>query len=100
MCPTQGATAMSDLLAGRIDVLIADLPGYLPLIASDAVTALCVSSAERSSSLPTVPTATELGFPALIADNWFGLLAPAETPRPIIDTISKTIIAVLAETKD
>lgn len=96
---TGGATAMSDLLAGRIDVLIADLPAYLPLIASGAVTALCVSSAERATSLPNVPTAAEVGFAALIADNWFGLLAPAETPRPVINGISNTIVAVLSETK-
>jgi tripartite-type tricarboxylate transporter receptor subunit TctC len=96
---TGGATAMSDLLAGRIDVLIADLPAYLPLIASGSVTALCVSSAERASALPNVPTAAELGFPALIADNWFGLLAPTGTPRPVLDTLSKTSIAVLSEAK-
>jgi tripartite-type tricarboxylate transporter receptor subunit TctC len=92
-----GATAMSDLLAGRIDVLIADLPTYLPLITSGSVTALCVSSADRASSLPSVPTAAELGFPALVADNWYGLLAPAQTPRPIIDSIGKAVITVLSE---
>jgi len=96
---TGGATAMSDLLAGRIDVLIADLPAYLPLIASGAVAALSVNSAERASSLPNVPTAAESGFPALIADNWYGLLAPAQTSRPVVDTISKAVIAALSDTK-
>lgn len=96
---TGGATAMSDLLAGRIDVLIADLPAYLPLIASGAVTGLCVSSAERARSAPGVPTAVELGFPALIADNWYGVLAPAGTPRPVIDTISKAVVTALSDTK-
>jgi tripartite-type tricarboxylate transporter receptor subunit TctC len=96
---TGGATAMSDLLAGRIDVLIADLPTYLPLITSGSVTALCVSSTDRASSLPSVPTAAELGFPALIADNWYGLLAPAQTPRPIIDSIGRTVTSALSEAK-
>jgi tripartite-type tricarboxylate transporter receptor subunit TctC len=96
---TGGATAMSDLLAGRIEVMIADLPAYLPLIASGSVVALCVDSAERAAVLPSVPTAPEAGFPALVADNWFGLLAPAGTPEFIIKILNKVVVAALSEPK-
>lgn len=96
---TGGATAMSDLLAGRIEVLIADLPAYLPLIASGSIVALSVDSSERAKVLPNVPATPEVGFPALIADNWFGLLAPAGTPDFIVSKISKTIIGALSEPK-
>lgn len=96
---TGGATAMSDLIAGRIDVLIADLPTFLSLITAGTVTALCVSSAERTASLPSVPTAVELGYPALITDNWYGVLAPAQTPQSVIAAISKAMIVALSDAK-
>jgi tripartite-type tricarboxylate transporter receptor subunit TctC len=96
---TGGATAMSDLLAGRIEVLIADLPAYLPLIASGSVAGLAVNSAERAKALPDVPTAREAGIPALVADNWFGLLAPAGTPAPVIEKLTRTVARALGEPK-
>ena len=87
---------MSDLLAGRIEILIADLPAYLPLIASGSIVALSVDSAERAKALPNVPATPEVGFPALIADNWFGLLAPAGTPEAIINKLNQAVVGALA----
>ena len=69
--------ALPDLLAGRLDTLAADPPVLLPLIAGKKVRALAVLGTERLASLPDVPTATELGYPDMVMDNWYGLLAPA-----------------------
>ena len=94
---TGGATAMSDLLAGRVELLIADVPAYLPHIQSGAVTALSINSTERTSAAPGIPTATEQGFPDIVADNWFGLLAPAGTPEAVITTLNRAVVAALAD---
>ena len=59
---TGGATAMSDLLAGRVELLIADLPAFLPHIESGAIVALAINSTERTSAAPSIPTAMEQGF--------------------------------------
>jgi tripartite-type tricarboxylate transporter receptor subunit TctC len=69
--------ALPDLLAGRIDTLAADPPVLLPLIAAKKVRPLAVLGTERLASLPDVPTTTELGYPDMVMENWYGLLAPA-----------------------
>jgi tripartite-type tricarboxylate transporter receptor subunit TctC len=94
---TGGATAMADLLAGRVELLIADIPAYLPHIQSGAVAALAVNSTERTSAAPDIRTAIEQGFPDIVADNWFGLLAPAGTPEPVIATLNQAAVAGLAD---
>jgi tripartite-type tricarboxylate transporter receptor subunit TctC len=75
------------------------LPAYLPLITSGSVAGLAINSAERAKALPDVPTAREAGIPALVADNWFGLLAPAGTPDAIVEKLSRTVARALAEPK-
>jgi tripartite-type tricarboxylate transporter receptor subunit TctC len=94
---TGGATAMADLLAGRLELLIADIPAYLPHIQSGAVTALAVNSTERTSAAPSIPTAIEQGFPDIVADNWFGLLAPAGTPENVIAVLNRAAVGALAD---
>jgi tripartite-type tricarboxylate transporter receptor subunit TctC len=71
------APALPDLMGGRLDMLPADPPVLLPLIAQKKVRALAVLGRERLSALPDVPTSTELGYPTVIMENWYGLLAPA-----------------------
>src|SRR5262245_46829826 len=94
---TGGATAMADLLAGRIELLIADITAYLPHIRSGAVTALAVNSTERTSAAPEIRTAIEQGFPDVVADNWFGLLAPAGTPESVIAVLNQAVVTALAD---
>ena len=94
---TGGATAMGDLLAGRVELLIADIPAYLPHIQSGAVIALAVNSSERTSAAPSIRTAIEQGFPDIVADNWFGLLAPAGTPPAVIAMLNQATVAALAD---
>jgi tripartite-type tricarboxylate transporter receptor subunit TctC len=69
--------ALPDLMAGRLDLIPADLPVLLPLVAAKKVRPLAVFGRERLASLPDVPTTVELGYPDMIMENWYGLLAPA-----------------------
>jgi len=87
---------LPDLLAGRVDTLAADPPVLLPLIAAKKVRPLAVLGTERIASLPDVPTATELGYPDMVMENWYGLLAPAGVAP---DAVKKLETAMLAGIK-
>jgi tripartite-type tricarboxylate transporter receptor subunit TctC len=87
--PYRGAApALTDLLGGQVQALFADVPVLLPHIRAGKIRPLAVASDKRNSVIPDVPTLTELGMPNTSADNWYGLLAPAKTPRPIIDKLN------------
>src|SRR5246500_4305059 len=83
--PYRGAApAVTDLLGGQVQLVVFDIPVLLPHIRSGAVTALAVTSQTRAANLPEVPTTAEAGFPSVLSDNWYGLLAPAPTPSAIL----------------
>ncbi len=86
-----GAPAVSDLIAGQIDVMFAALPEATPHIRSGRLRALAISSSKRSTLLPDVPTVAEAGVAGFEAIGWQGLLAPAATPREVIDRIHRTL---------
>jgi tripartite-type tricarboxylate transporter receptor subunit TctC len=86
-----------ELLAGRVQIAIDNLPAYLPHIAAGTVRLLAVTSAERWFSVPQAPTVAESGFPGFQAVAWFGLQAPARTPRPIIERIAEATIAAVGK---
>jgi len=71
------ALALPDLMAGRLDLLPADPPVLLPLVAAKKLRPIAVFGTERLAALPDVPTTVELGYPDMIMENWYGLLAPA-----------------------
>ena len=81
-----------ELLSGRVQVAVDNLPAYLPHVAAGRVRLLAVTSRERWFSVPQTPTVAESGFPGFEAVAWFGLQAPARTPRPIIDRVSAATI--------
>ena len=87
--------ALPDLLAGRLDTLAADPPVLLPLIAAKKVRALAVLGTERLASLPDVPTAVELGYPDMVMENWYGLLAPAGTPPDVTQKLETAALAAI-----
>src|ERR1700683_1523186 len=70
------APAMTDLLGGQIQMLVADLPFVLPQIQAGALKALALTSATRAPVLPDLPTTAEAGYPRVTSDNWYGLVAP------------------------
>lgn len=94
--PYKGAApAVSDVIAGQINGMFVDLPVISPYVKNGRVRAIAVASNQRSPYFPDVPTTKEAGFPNVEMTNYYGLLAPAKTPRDIIaklhDAIVKTV---------
>ncbi|MFL6799180.1 MAG: Bug family tripartite tricarboxylate transporter substrate binding protein [Xanthobacteraceae bacterium] len=88
--PYRGAApAVQDLLGGHIQLATLDVPVLLPHIRSGAVRALAVTSASRSQALPNVPTSAEAGFPTVLSDNWYGLVAPSALPAEVENRLQK-----------
>ncbi|MBI3513036.1 MAG: tripartite tricarboxylate transporter substrate binding protein [Proteobacteria bacterium] len=90
-----GAPAMQAMLAGETQITLVPLTPVLGPIQSGQLRALAVASARRTARLPDVPTVAEAGYAAFEAPSWIGLLAPAGTPRPIIDRLYADLAAVL-----
>jgi len=91
------APAMTDLLAGNTNVMFDNLPSALPHIKSGRLKALAVTSRERSPALPDTPTIEEAAnLKGFDASSWFGLFAPAGTPRAIVDKIQADVAKALA----
>jgi tripartite-type tricarboxylate transporter receptor subunit TctC len=82
--------AMTDLLAGNMDVMFDNLPSAMPHIKAGNLKAFAVTSAVRSEALPDVPTVAEAGkLPGFEASSWFGLLAPAGTPADVVNRLQQ-----------
>ena len=95
--PYRGAgPAVSDMLGGQVQVIFDSMPSIIPHIRSGALRALAVTSATRSSQLPDTPTVGET-VPGYEASALFGMAAPKNTPKEIIEKLNKEINAVLAE---
>jgi tripartite-type tricarboxylate transporter receptor subunit TctC len=93
----RGTTAvLPDLLAGRINMGFANIVNVAPLVKEGKLRAFAVSSRERSALMPDLPTMIEVGFPDYEAVPWFGLMAPAGTPQPIIARLHDETVKALA----
>ena len=91
------APAITDLIAGNMTVMFDNLPSALPHIKSGRLRALAVTSRTRSPALPNVPTIEEAaGLKGFDASSWFGLFAPAGTPRAIVDKVQADVAKALA----
>jgi len=94
----KGATpALIDMIGGHIDVYFGGISGTLPPIASNKIRPLAVTSTKRSSQLPEIPTVAEAALPGYDITTWFGLLAPAGTPREIVNKLNAVIIGIVNE---
>lgn len=89
------APALNDLLGGHIQLLSADLPVLEPLVKSGKVRALALFATERSPLLPDLPTSAELGYPRMLMNNWYGMLAPAGTPSNVLATLEKAMLEAM-----
>ncbi len=88
------ALAEVDLMAGHIS-LILDTTACLPFVAAGKMKALAVAARKRNVALPNVPTFDEVGIPGVYSSSWYGLMAPAGTPRPMIQRINDELNAIM-----
>jgi len=90
-----GGQALLDLLGGNIPLVYTAVAGANQYVASGRIKAIAVSSAKRSPSMPDVPTFIESGVKDFVIDDWVGLLAPAKTPKPIINKLNQALNEIL-----
>jgi tripartite-type tricarboxylate transporter receptor subunit TctC len=96
--PYKGAgPAFTDVLAGHIQVVFSSAVASLPNVATGKLRALAVTSTKRIASAPALPTVAESGFPGFESSSWNGVMAPARTPRAVVERLNKEIAAVLAQ---
>lgn len=87
--------AVTDLLAARLEINFQGIPTAVSQIRANKVRAIAVTSARRSVALPDVPTVGEAGLPGATVSVWYGLLAPAGTPRPVIERLNQAVLGVM-----
>ena len=83
--------AMADLMGGRIEIILIGQSSVKPLMEAGKLKILAIASPQRSPLMPEIPTLEEAGVPGYEVRSWFGMLAPAKTPQPVIDRLSREI---------
>lgn len=91
------STAMTDLLGGQLDCLLASYPTVSQLIEGGKLRGIVVASPQRSPLMPSLPSATEAGFPGFQIDFWWGLMGPAGMPADVVKRINGELNAILKE---
>ena len=89
------AGVLADVMGGQIAVTIDNMPPYIPQVKAGKIRALAVSTNKRSSAMPDLPTIAEAGVPGYEAGAWFGLLAPAGTPKAVVAQLSAESARIL-----
>jgi tripartite-type tricarboxylate transporter receptor subunit TctC len=90
-----GAPAMVDLVAGRVELVFATAASAVPQIKAGKIKGIAVTTGRRSALMPELPTIAEAGLAGYDANNWYGLMVPANTPRAIIDRLNAETVKVL-----
>ena len=90
-----GGPAMADLLGGQVPSVFASAPSAVPQIKAGKIRALATTGALRSQFLPNVPTIAELGYPGYEALNWYAYVAPAKTPKAVLERLNRELVKVL-----
>ena len=84
-----GSAALTDLMAGNVDMMFDQMYSAVPSIRADKLRPIAITSKKRSPLFPNLPSFAELGYPKVEVLNWQGFIAPAGTPKPIIDILNK-----------
>ena len=92
-----GGAAMTDLIAGHLDLMFVSVLESIGHVKAGKMKALAVTTTSRSDSMPDVPTVAESGLPGYESGSWLALLAPAATPKDLVDRIAADMKAVLAD---
>lgn len=92
-----GILSVQDLVAGHVQLVFSDALPAMQFIKSGRLRAICVTGSERSPTVPEIPTCAESGMPGLVAVNWWGVLLPAGTPRPIVQKFHADIVKVMKD---
>jgi tripartite-type tricarboxylate transporter receptor subunit TctC len=96
--PYKGAQpALTDVLAGQVEVMFATSTSVLPFIKAGRLRALAVTTATRSASLPDLPTVAEAGVPGFESITWHGVVVPAQTPVAVIERLNRAINLALSQ---
>lgn len=90
-----GAPAITDLVGGHVQVMFSAMAPALPQVKAGKLRALAVTGAKRSAAVPELPTVAEAALPNFEVTGWYGILAPAGTPRRIVDQLSAEIVRIL-----
>lgn len=89
--------AFPDLLSGRIQMTLSSVAALAGLIRNNQLRPLAVTTAQRTTMLPEVPTMIEAGVPGFVVTQWHGMLAPARTPRPVVERLQRAIVTALRQ---
>jgi tripartite-type tricarboxylate transporter receptor subunit TctC len=96
--PYRGAApALTDLIAGTVDLMLTDVPAAVTFIKGGQLKALAVASAARSPALPDVPTTVEAGYKSVLVTTWYGLMAPAHTPPEVVTRLNASLNKALQQ---
>jgi tripartite-type tricarboxylate transporter receptor subunit TctC len=96
--PYRGAApAVNDLLGQQVEMTFLDLPAILPHVKSGALRPIALGAPQRAPSAPDVPTTSELGMPEVLAENWYGMIAPGGTPPAIVAALNRITTTALAD---
>ena len=96
--PYRGAApAVTDLIAGQVQMMFADMPAMMSQVQAGELRPIALASRERSPLLPETPTLAEAGFPQVEAENWYGLVAPACTPTPVLALLHEAAAKALRD---
>ncbi len=94
--PYKGAgPAVTDTVGGHVDGVIMDFPAVQGMVADGRLRPIAITNTTRAPALPNTPTSIEQGVPSLLAFNWFAVMAPAKTPRPIVDKLHAALVKVV-----
>jgi len=94
----KGSTpALTDLIGGQVQIMFDNMPTAWPMVQAGKLRALAITSPKRSPAAPDVPTMEESGFPGFDVSSWFGLAAPAGTPKEIVAKLNASMNKVLAK---
>lgn len=86
--------ALTDLLSGQVQVMFSSAVAMLPQVKAGKLRAIAMTGAKRASAIPDIPTVAEAGVPGYETGSWYGIVAPARTPRPIIERLGREIAAI------